>query len=1158
MADVAVDGTNSPLPPQPQLFQLEPIDVVEPWQQELVECFQSLTVLVSGKSQVEIHERLQQKASESMRSHGELVNGLIYGILTAPSEGNNYFRLLNIVSRDGFAYAIGRLQLLATAHKFALLRIEVRAQLFWVLSELVKIGANGVDQVLLALTRQVRSGDVTQSNVRLCRLMLQFMQVNYSWLVGFPVLTATTVYMFGRLVLDHSRIVDLRTQECELVVRLLRERFNECSMVGRDLVRMLQDVAQIPIFRDFWKDMMHRPQSISPLFGGIEQLLRVPTPRMFLANRITYEMENRLLFMLEQLPASSFSRSLMWFVHRYLSTPESESLFSDLIRFIVGVVHPSNAVLASNVVPRYVFLGGLLRFIRSQVVAANAKLALFYDWLFYNAKVDNIMNIEPGVLIIMLSVDKYAFMTSSFVEFLAYAADAYAPTHAMAVRLSVGQAMQDAVAKGVVLSIMPVYEHPKIEVAIRQSLHYLFPQLVPPVILPPSEPTDDADTDLTEIGEAGPAEVGEAGASKANGTLQLNTAETRPVAPITAGTTSNEMQKPAAEPVLPIVSPQPVKKVPTTPVILDPVSRMFQEELGITDAELAPESLVDTADATSDSDDIIEIGSMPEDVALVVSTASPAPELTVEQALEDKSLWLFGSTLKSFADGVSSAEPDVKQLGGLAKDIVDMFAQSEASERAIACILSAAFSDTLEMEDVEMNAELAAAGESDEALEHDLLHYMLATATMYMREGVPARDAQRVLRLLVQLTEAKADVGFRWLLYSAVGVQQPWQYVQYVDQYAQGSLEAALVRDLSTLQERFPGLFYTVLPQMYVALPGAFSGCRGIVKSVIALIDQPQVYRLNMLIARGQLQLFGHRRAAIAAIIGMMLECDAFEQVCLWQLLGAELGGDTVRVSGVARYLLLQQGLDPASNSEAASGLLVLLRATPPSLVLLKTLAKYTDPALAHGADNDTLEARADLCGSVLTAWLRTHKPALLGLLSELVSTLPAGAAESMVSRWVGRFSQQFGGAEAVSAEIRGALAPKPAMPVEPPKSARPPKMPAETADVEMEEPPSKHMQKHSDNERKRRNTGAQRVSRQSSRQREKSQREISKRRRRNVDTSDDDMGDDDDDEDDSDGPLTRGRRRRASKPLPSDQLSNASFSSSPILSSSSVSSDSD
>ena len=32
------------------------------------------------------------------------------------------------------------------------------------------------------------------------------------------------------------------------------------------------------------------------------------------------------------------------------------------------------------------------------VVMANAKLALFYDWLAYNPEVDNIMNIGEGAM----------------------------------------------------------------------------------------------------------------------------------------------------------------------------------------------------------------------------------------------------------------------------------------------------------------------------------------------------------------------------------------------------------------------------------------------------------------------------------------------------------------------------------------------------------------------------------------------------------------------------------------------------------------------------------------------------------------------------------------------------------------------------------------
>ncbi|ETE59211.1 hypothetical protein L345_15060, partial [Ophiophagus hannah] len=61
-----------------------------------------------------------------------------------------------------------------------------------------------------------------------------------------------------------------------------------------------------------------------------------------------------------------------WFQRQYLSTPDSQSLRCDLIRYICGVVHPSN---------------------ESNVAASNAKLALFYDWLFFNPDKDSIMNI---------------------------------------------------------------------------------------------------------------------------------------------------------------------------------------------------------------------------------------------------------------------------------------------------------------------------------------------------------------------------------------------------------------------------------------------------------------------------------------------------------------------------------------------------------------------------------------------------------------------------------------------------------------------------------------------------------------------------------------------------------------------------------------------
>lgn len=82
------------------------------------------------------------------------------------------------------------------------------------------------------------------------------------------------------------------------------------------------------------------------------------------------------------------------------------------------MVHPSNEVLSSDILPRWAIIGWLLTTctvrgrslgrlqepgrllqsavsvcFQSNVAASNAKLALFYDWLFFNPEKDSIMNI---------------------------------------------------------------------------------------------------------------------------------------------------------------------------------------------------------------------------------------------------------------------------------------------------------------------------------------------------------------------------------------------------------------------------------------------------------------------------------------------------------------------------------------------------------------------------------------------------------------------------------------------------------------------------------------------------------------------------------------------------------------------------------------------
>jgi len=45
---------------------------------------------------------------------------------------------------------------------------------------------------------------------------------------------------------------------------------------------------------------------------------------------------------------------------QYLSSPESLHLIPELIRFVCCLIHPSNEVLASDIIPRWALVGWLI------------------------------------------------------------------------------------------------------------------------------------------------------------------------------------------------------------------------------------------------------------------------------------------------------------------------------------------------------------------------------------------------------------------------------------------------------------------------------------------------------------------------------------------------------------------------------------------------------------------------------------------------------------------------------------------------------------------------------------------------------------------------------------------------------------------------------
>ncbi|XP_020547673.1 integrator complex subunit 3 isoform X3 [Sesamum indicum] len=250
------------------------------------------------------------------------------------------------------------------------------------------------------------------------------------------------------------KIESLRQMEIAFCVRMLRENFSLCLRIGRDLVRLLQDLVHVPEFRSIWKDLLYNPSAFKvDGFVDISQMYGTRTSRWYFLLRITPEMESQLRFLLTRVKFGSQKRYQVWFARKFLAVPERKGVVIDIVRFICCAHHPSNEIIHSDIIPRWAVIGWLLKYDLKHYVEANLKLALFYDWIFFDEKVDNIMNIEPAVLLMVHSIPRYIDITHSLLEFLFILLDNYDVERKEIVSRGISTALHALTRKGVVQSL---------------------------------------------------------------------------------------------------------------------------------------------------------------------------------------------------------------------------------------------------------------------------------------------------------------------------------------------------------------------------------------------------------------------------------------------------------------------------------------------------------------------------------------------------------------------------------------------------------------------------------------------------------------------------------------------------------------------------------
>lgn len=425
--------------------------------------YQHIQQLTANLNDKEYHESLSGLICKE-KNHEEVSHALIYQILTDPNAAIKTYRDLTLLTHDGLNFVTTSLSILI-ADKYLKFSDTARRQMLWMLRELIRNQVPNVENIVWNILRQASGGDVSSRNVALIDGLLDILIEFRQWLDKHPILIGAVVYSYVRLIEDHHSIgfTNLRNKEVKFVISLIRDRFNDVIVLGRDFIRLLQNVARIPEFEQLWKDMLTNPKILSPTFTGIWQFLQTRTSRRFFQCRLTPEIERKLHFLTNNVKFGAHKRYQDWFQDKYFTTPEAQSLRSDLIRFIINVIHPTNDMLCSDVTPRWAIIGWLLTSCTNPIVSANAKLALFYDWLFFDPIKDNIMNIEPGILVMYHSIRSHPFVTGSLLDFLCRIMKNFSPKHEEKIRSGVYNSFRKILEKQVIPNLQPLFDSPKLD-----------------------------------------------------------------------------------------------------------------------------------------------------------------------------------------------------------------------------------------------------------------------------------------------------------------------------------------------------------------------------------------------------------------------------------------------------------------------------------------------------------------------------------------------------------------------------------------------------------------------------------------------------------------------------------------------------------------------
>lgn len=301
--------------------------------------------------------------TESMNIHDDHQMAFLYGVLYK-SNRTEYFDLICATVRDGYNLILGRLYSIVTMYRqFSFLSLNAFQSLLWLISKFLRLELINpiLYDVCLSLLSQLVIG---RSNKN--KELSIWMMIYLGWII------------------EHKMILPQHT------------RINAINILAMSMSLGFKDSLSLIVLRELI-DLSNLTLECPDIIRWIYQLevtyqgkIALPCEYKFCTTSISVkhilhfslEMEQMFIFMLENVPNGREERYQQWFKDRYFDS--RFSLVVEFIRYICiwNQVYESDNAKMKKCITMIDWLLSLS--LADDIHFANAKLALFYDWLWIN------------------------------------------------------------------------------------------------------------------------------------------------------------------------------------------------------------------------------------------------------------------------------------------------------------------------------------------------------------------------------------------------------------------------------------------------------------------------------------------------------------------------------------------------------------------------------------------------------------------------------------------------------------------------------------------------------------------------------------------------------------------------------------------------------